>query len=398
MADTVSAIVGAVTNGIKWVRAQYRKFKVWLAEQLVKALDKGWKAALTIVALVTASVVMNIIWTTMKQNAIVKAVMGFIDTVKSAAWRIASMLQLDLVLATLNLAVLLNEKLYNELAPLYDELGNFAEELELDFSYITTFIEVDRAVLQASYALTGAGFLQGSAEFAQGLSTWLGRLRERMMLYAEDPQKIFLDIQAEIAGERQKTASEELSKVWAAINFAGDWVRGKGEVILTLVDEIDAQVEKMPQEIQDAIAPWWNDLTDRFDRFELDRWRPFWEHYQTFTEAVSEMFTFYGADITELKRRIEDPLDWIRSLLALPEDERATLESTIDEFLSRFLPIEESSPAAIAGEVVEVFAETELGLADYAAAVDALEVEGGGEELPEVEEIAFAAPWYESRV
>ncbi len=332
MADTVNIIVGAITNGIKWVRQKYREFKVWIAEQLIAALSKGWTAALTIVGLVTASIVVGFVWDILKNNAIVVAVKSFIVGIADTVKRIAAIMQLDLIMAVVNLGVLVNKQLYAQLAPLYEELGSFAEELDLDVSYISTFIEVDRAILQASYSLTNMGWLESSKQFTLGLGDWLGRLRGRLGEYAADPRKIFLDIQNEIAAERVKSSQEELGKIWAALDFAGDWIQDKGTVVISLVGTIDAQVKRLPQEMQDAIRPWWTDAVKRLDDFRANVWGPFWKDYTTFTDGVEDIFLMYGTDIAAIQRRIDDPIDWLRMLLAMPEDEQATLRGTLEEF------------------------------------------------------------------
>lgn len=331
--DNVNAVVGAITNGVKWVRQKYREFKVWVADNLIKALEKGWTAALTIAGLIAASVITGYIWQIMKENAIFVAVQKFVTTIADAAKRFAAFMQLDLILAVVNLGILVNEKLYEELAPLYEELGNFAEELELDMSYISTFLEVDRAILQASYSLTNMGWLKASTEYASGLSTWLGKLRKRLAEYAADPRKIFTDIQKEIAAERIEAANEEIGKIWAAIDAAGEWIEKKGEIALELVDKIDAQVRKLPQEMQDAIEPWWKDAVSRVDKFREETWDPFWTSYNRFAEGVEDVFLSYGADIEYLKRQITDPASWVRSLLAMPKAEQTTLKDTLREAL-----------------------------------------------------------------
>lgn len=331
--DSVNAVVGAITNGVKWVRQKYREFKVWVAEGLIKALETGWTAALTIAGLMAASVIVGYVWQVMKNNAIVTAVRSFLTTIADTAKRIAAFIQLDLIMAVINLGILVNEKLYQELAPLYEELGNFAEELELDMSYLTTFLEVDRAILQASYSLTNMGWLKASTEYAEGLSVWLGKIRERMAEYAANPQKIFTDIQREIAEERIQAANHEIGKIWAAIDKAGEWIQSKGEVVLKLVEAIDKKVAELPQNVQDAIAPWYDDLVKRVDDFRDSTWGPFWSSYTKFTDGVEDLFLVYGTDIAELKRQITDPSTWVRSLMVMPPREKATLVDTLREVI-----------------------------------------------------------------
>lgn len=395
MADTVSAVVGAITNGIKWVRTKYREFKVWIGEKLVAALAKGWTAALTIAGLVVVSIVVGFVWQIMKQNAIVAAVLAFIKNVGDTAKRIAALLQFDLIISIINLAAMFNEKLYAQLSPLYDELGNFAEELELDFSYFSTFIETDRAILQATSALTSFGFVKAGGDFATGLSTWLKKLGKKMSDYAADPQLIFTDIQEAITAERIKDANDALGKIWAAIDFAGDWVREKGQIVIDAIDDIDAQVKKMPQDVQDAIKPWYNDAIAKVRDFESKRWDPFWKGYVTFTDAVSDMFLMYGTDIANLQRRIDDPLDWLRMLLSMPEKDQTTLKATLDEFMGKLLPVETAKPEEIPVDVVEAFTGVDDGLALITAAVDAYTPKVSGSEVPEKESISVEAPWYE---
>jgi hypothetical protein len=397
MADTVNAVVGAITNGVKWVRQKYRQFKVWVAEQLIIALEKGWTAALTIAALMAASIVVGYVWEVMKNNAVVVAVRTFVQSVAAAVKRFAAFLQIDLLLTLVSLGVLVNERLSEQLAPLYEELGNFAEELQLDVSYISTFIEVDRAMLQASYSLTGMGWVRAGSEFASGLSDWLSRLRGRLAEYAADPQKIFLDIQKEIAAERVKAASEELSRIWAAIDTAGEWIQGKGEIVIALVGEIDAQVAKMPQDIQAAIKPWWEDVVSRVDAFRDQTWAPFWRSYNELADHIEDVFLIYGSDIAELKRRIDDPADWLRSLLALPENEQATIRESFEEFFAQFLPVEESSPAAVATAAVNTFAAVDGSLADLAAAAAAASRGTAIAVLPDLPSVTVDHPWYEEK-
>ena len=394
MADTVGAIVGAIVNGIAWVRQKYRQFKVWVAEQLIAALDKGWKAALTIAGLVAASVIVGYVWQIMMQNAVVVAVKSFLTTVADMAKKLAAVIKIDFIMAVVNLAIIVNKKLFDQLAPLYDELGSFAQELELDFSYITTFVEVDRAILQSAYSLTNMGWLQASGEFAGGLSDWLGKLRGRMAEYAANPQQIFTDIQAEIAGARVEAANVELGRIWTAVDAAGEWIQGKGEVIITLVEDINTQIEAMPLDIQAAILPWWKDIADRVDTFERDRWDPFWKQYNEFRDAVSDVFLLWGVDIAELKRRIDDPLDWLRSLLALPEADQSTLRGSIGEFFSQFLPVGGEDTENAATAVVEALSD---GDALMAAAVEKVSADLGAPELPGIPEVAAVhvkIPWY----
>ena len=348
--DTVNAVVGAITNGVRWVRQKYREFKVWVADQLIKALEKGWTAALTIAGLMAASVIVGYVWEIMKRNAVYLAVKSFIDTVGSAVKRLAAFMQLDLVIAVINLGILVNEKLYEELAPLYEELGKFAEELELDVSYISTFLEVDRAILQASYSLSNMGWLKASTEYAEGLSTWLGKLRKRLGEYAANPQQIFTDIQKEIAAERIKEANEQIGKIWAAIDKAGEWIESKGEVVLELVEEIDGKVKKLPQQVQEAIEPWWKDAVSRVEKFRDETWAPFWTSYNRFAEGVEDVFLIYGSDIEYLKRQIADPSAWVRSLLAMPKDDQATLKDTLREALGLPTYREAVLASAAAGE------------------------------------------------
>jgi hypothetical protein len=353
MGDVVSNIVGAITSGIQWVRAQYRKFKVWLAEQLIKALDKGWKAALTIVALVTTSIVVGYVWQILMQNAVVVAVKNTLANIAQTIKRFTAFLQVDLIISAMNLAIILNEELYKKLAPLYDELGSFAQELELDVSYVSSFLEVDRAVLTAIYSFTDAGFLIAAQKYTDGLSTWLEKLRANMKRYAEDPSLIFTDIQADITASRVEDGQKELSRIWAAINFSGDWIRARGDALLAMASAIDAAVKSMPKDIQDAIAPWYNDAIARVRAFEEEKWKPFLEHYETFIDTVNDAFLAHGADIEEMKRRIDDPIDWLRSLLAMEENDQATLRTTLNEFFGSLTPreighaVKQSAPAAV---------------------------------------------------
>ncbi len=333
MGDVVSNIVGAITHGIKWIRSKYRQFKVWLAEQLIAALAKGWTAALTIVALVTASIVVGYVWQIMMQNAIVIAVLNMVKSVGSYISQLAAFLQVDMILALIQLGVLVNDELYQKLSPLYDELGNLAQELELDFNYITTFLEVDRAILQATYSFTNFGFLKADLDYVKGLQAWLAKLGKRMSDYAADPQAIFTDIQKAIAEERVQAANDAVAEIWAAIDFAGDWVRDKGEILLTMVNEIDAAVNNMPEKIQEAIKPWYEDTLKRIRAFEEEKWDPFWIQYNDFSETVSDLFQAVGMDIEEIQRRIDDPLDWLRTLLAMDPEDGATLRSTLNDFL-----------------------------------------------------------------
>lgn len=395
MADTVSAVVGAITYGIKWVRQKYREFKVWLADQLIAALSQGWKAALTIAGLIAVSIVVGYVWQIMMQNAIVIAVRAAITNIGGAIAKLAAFLQVDMIIALVQLGTMMNQELYDKLAPLYDELGSLAQELELDFNYITTFLEVDRAILQATSQLTGWGFIEADAKYVRGLSEWLKKLGKRMSDYAADPQLIFTDIQTAITAERIKDANEALGKIWAAIDFAGDWVRGKGEILLVAMGEIDAQVQKMPDDIQRAIKPWYNDAIQRVKDFESLKWDPFWKEYQSYTDRVEDMFLMYGTDIKQIQRRIDDPLDWLRTLLSMPENKQATLKSTFNEFIGKFLPVEVEDTAYSALLTVERFRSADADMDKAILSVGKLSSSVKAVSLAESKPVSVPTPWYE---
>jgi hypothetical protein len=395
--SAIDTVVTALANGVKTIRKLYREFKVWVANAMIAALAKGWTAALTIVGLVAVSIVVGFVWQIMKQNAIVAAVLAFIKNVGDTIKRFAALIQLDLIMSLMALAVMFDEKLYAQLSPLYDELGNFAEELELDFSYFNAFLEVDRAILQATSQLTSFGFVKAGADFVTGLSGWLKKLGKRMSDYAADPQLIFTDIQEAITAERIKDANDALGKIWAAINFAGDWVRDKGGIIFTAIDEIEAAAQKLPAEIQDAIAPWYKDAIAKVRDFEEKRWDPFWKDYNTFADAVSDMFLMYGTDIANIQRHINDPLDWLRSLLAMPEKERTTLTATLEEFFGTMLPTLADDPKTVPLLISDAFVKNEADMVTLAGHIGGPGAGVGGERIPEGEPITVDTPWFKEQ-
>ncbi|MCJ7746030.1 MAG: hypothetical protein MUP40_07085, partial [Actinobacteria bacterium] len=117
--------------------------------------------------------------------------------------------------------------------------------------------------------------------------------------------------------------------------------------------------------------------------------------YTTFTDAVEDIFLLYGSDIAMLQRRIDSPLDWLRTLLAMPENERATLRSTLDEFIGKLLPVEPKAtggyPAVLAAG--QITAEASQGL----ILAGALLKVGTGELplTPGVDLPVVVKPWYE---
>ncbi len=395
MGDVVSNVVNAITKGIQWIRAQYRQFKVWLAEQLIAALAEGWKAALLIAGLVMASIVVGYVWQILMNNAIVIAVKGFFDTVGGFVAQLAAFLQVDMIIALVQLGIMVNDKLYEKLAPLYDELGSLAQELELDFNYISTFLEVDRAILQATYSFTGFGFVKADAEYVKGLQEWLKKLGKRMSDYAANPQQIFTDIQSAITSARIKEANDAVAKIWAAIDFSGDWIRKKGEILFSLAKDIDAAVKAMPENIQEAIKPWYNDAVAKIRTFEEEKWNPFWNEYVTFTDRINETFLAFGMNIEEIQRRINDPLDWLRTLLAMDPEEGATLKSTLAQFFGSLMPVKENKEASTAVAVVNAFYGVGNDIQEAIAEVEALESKGKPDPLSEEPSPVVIMPWYE---
>jgi hypothetical protein len=358
VSDTTAAdvVVGSLVKGIKWVRTKYTLFKLWLASQLVQALDEGWKAALTIVALVTVSIVVGFVWQIAMANATFVAVAAAIESIAETIAGLAAALHLDLVITLVTLAVLVNSKVAEQLAPLYDQLGSFAEELGLDMGYIVTFLEVDRAILTATYAFAPFQLIEANATYIKGLIEWLKTLKDRMRAYAENPQLIFTDLQASIIAGRIDPAAEESARVWAAIDLAGEWINAKGEVLITLVNDIESQVANMPTDIQWAIKPWYDDAIAQIRAFETDTWKPFWKEYKTYTDFIDDAFLDYDLDIEAMQRRMDDPLDWLRSLLGLSESDQSTFILTLDEFFGKLFPIEpkatEGYPSVLAAGVV----------------------------------------------
>jgi len=394
MSEAGEGAINTVVKGLKAVKKQYRLFKVSIANEMTKALSKGWLGAIYVAALVAASVVVGFVWQIVIENAVVKAVTAFISTVATTIKSIAGFLQVDLVIALFQLGIMMNDKLYAKLAPLYEELGSLAEELSLDMGYITTFLEVDRSILQATASLTGWGFIKADADYAAGLSKWLGQIRKRLTEYAEDPNQIFTDIQKEIAQSNLDHASKELAGIWAAIDLAGDWVKDKGQILLKMVDEIDVQVKLMPEDIQKAIKPWYDSAVATVRKFEDEKWSPFWKEYKQFSDVIIDTFEMYDISIEEMQRRIDDPMDWLRSLLALPEKEQATLKGTLDEFLGGLFPARLKDRDSQVGILADTMAEWEQKNADYMAL---LGLYGPGPEFkelisPDLPEVKI--PWY----
>jgi len=346
-------VVTFILDAVGWVKQQLASLRAGLVDLLQAAMGHPWRILTILTGFVAVQMILASVYDAFTKLAWVVKVTAFLKSIGDIVKNVAQWMQLDTMITLMQLGMILNDGFYKQITRIYMALGDLSAELELDFSFITTFVEVDRSIIHAMYAVAGGSPLKAESEYAEGLSTFLKGINDNLHRYTEDPSQIFLDVQKAIITDQLGVASEATGRIWAAIDLSAEWIRDKGKVLLTMVDEINGQIDKMPAELQTAIDTWYAPIRKKLDDWTTNVWTPFWSRYRAAEDVIDAHFLRHDLDIDQLQRDVKNPIELLRTALALPAARRREELAALDNLVAmapagEILPVIESMTTAFA--------------------------------------------------
>jgi hypothetical protein len=357
-----NSIVTFIVDGVGWIKSYMAMMRADMIRGLQAAMGHPGRMILIITGFVAIQMILSALFDALSKAAWVLKVTAFLSSIGDIIKQLAAWLQLDLMITLMQLGMLLNDGFYKQISRIYVALGELSAELELDFSFITAFVETNRSIIYAMYSITGLSALKAESEYAAGLATFLQGLNARLGDYAEDPSLIFLDVQKAIIFDRLKVAEEQVGLIWTAIDKGADWIKDSGNALLTMVDQINGQLDTLPQELQNTINEWYAPIRARLDTWTEDVWGAFWTDYQAAETVIDRHFLLHDMDIDRIQRELDSPIDLLRKILALPALRRAEELSALDNLVAQ------GEAAAVAPAVIPIIDSMMIVLGAGAAA------------------------------
>jgi hypothetical protein len=355
-----NTIVNAIVEGSAWVTARLREIRGAMVTAMTQALSNPWSAIATIIGLVLVQVGLQQLWEALKQVKAVQRIVAFLTGIGELIKTVATWAQLDLMITVIKLGALVNQGFYAQISRVYMALGDIAVELEVDFNFITSFLEVNRSIIYTTYSITGLGAVKAEADYAAGLAGFLRGVTNRLGDYAKDPSLIFTDIQSAIIVNRASKAEQEIGKVWSAIDKSSKWISSSGSMLIGEVATIDGILRGMPDQMQGTVRQWFDPLKKKVDDFENLTWKPFWSDYQAASQEITGYFHRHGVEIQALEDSLRSPIDILRAILYWPPDRLKEATLDLDEITSKGIRDAMKESDKNIGEIAGVMAEIAL--------------------------------------
>ncbi len=333
----VSGIVGFLVHGINAVKNALADLRMKLINAVAAYATTPVRAGVVILGALAGMIALNVIYGILKENATFAAVITFISSIGTTLAALANFFQVDVLITLVQLGYSILPEFHKNLAAIYEALGSLSEEIGKGVSFIMVFTETSRSLLHTAHALTKNGWLLSELEFAQGMSTWLGGIKDKLNSYMRDPSQIFADIQEAIVSSSNEIIGEQLTGIWAAIDFAKDGVKKTGDEIISLLNDLDRIQKDAPEEIQKAIAVWYEPFRKDFDTFLAENWGPFWTATEKNFDIVTRLLSLHDVNIEEIQKRIKTPADLFRAMFALPVAESKAAVDETRATMSRIL-------------------------------------------------------------
>ena len=329
-----SNLIDTFVKGVEAVRLTLVDLRMALTNAVASYAEHPVKAVLAVAGIVAAMVLMQAIYAAVRGNAEAMIVVAFLEGLWKTILTIGSFFQVDTIITLIRLGDMFIDSFHAEIARVYEALGSLSSELSKDMSFVMVFTEASRAIIHSAYAISGNSYLKGEVEFANGMSAWLGGLKDKFDSYMRSPENIFVDI-AKTIGEAGKTeADERLGDIVASIDLVAEGTRKAGEEIISLLNNLDEIKRNAPIEIQEAMDVWYKPFREDFDRFIEERWEPFWDKTDKAMAIVTDFLLAHDIDIEAIKETIKTPYDFFMVIFGLPtEAQAAEIKRTRDIML-----------------------------------------------------------------
>jgi hypothetical protein len=330
---TVLQVLSSISGSIDWLTAELSKARLSIIRNLAKLLSNPLAAFFGLIWAIIVSITLGILFEELKKVQWIKDIIDFITNLGKLITGILNFMQVDTLIALVRLGAVFNDQWRAALAMIYKSLGALSEELGRGWSFISSFAEINRTLLYSAYSLTGNAWIESQAAYASGLTKWLGGVEGKLDVYISDPDAIFRDLQQTIAEAHVSKVDESAARIFAGIDYASDWIKTRGEIVIKTVGDIDSVVKGMPQEIQDSIASYYVPFRRDFESFVEGQWKPFFQKYDAASRIILDSFDAMNIDVEAIEERIKSPADFLALIMGQdPEERRKSLLTLKDIF------------------------------------------------------------------
>lgn len=318
-----------VVDAIDWATTQIRILVMggrrWLAEFMTTTHGFWLTIGLLIAGTIGAAYVGEAQWFL----AIKKYVEEWVEGVKNAAGLVLDWLGFTYLNTIHELALIFNEDYANWWAPIYSAFGTMSQELGLGLSTINLLARAGQQL--AFLSLSVAGVPAGAAWIASesDRATFLERMEERWMRYAEDPYLVFSDIDTELVYPAVELLGDEFQRRWLILQNLNEWAQGAADDITSIHDTIDSLIQSLPEEFDIVREGIWNDISTEFTTFMETNVTPWLEKADRAVDRINQTILEQEIKVQKMLAEIAEPGSYLASILIMPEPIRTRQLNTL---------------------------------------------------------------------
>lgn len=310
--DIGTFIADSIVSGAGFVKKVLSDTRAEVVRVIADAVKDPWAVVGIVVGSLSISILLSFLYDYLKGLEWVQKTIAFIAQLTNFFGQILAFLQVDTVIALLNLGAQFDDYLNQKLTEVYEALGALSEEIGRDFSFVPLLAEVNRTILFTAYQMTESPWLKAQAEYAKGMSTFLGGIRNKLADYARDPDKIYMDLLAFVSKSRLEIPYETRKEIFGMIAVATDWISVNAQRLISAADKIFALERQIDPTILSSMQVWYGPFKEEYRKFRDETFAPFKETIEIWTGAVDEILERNGIDLEKLKREMRDPANWIK--------------------------------------------------------------------------------------
>lgn len=307
-------VMSAIADGITWIRDQLFDFRTNLITNIVNAINTPIIGVFMLIGIAVTGVVLGLLTSIVSSTGFGQLVESVLSSIGGFVSLMAKLLAVDVLITLSNTAAIVNEAWATQLANVYTALSSLSQELETDFSFVQSIAEIARIELKGMSALVPNSFFTTDTAYANSLITWLGTVKGKLKEYYDNPQQIFIDIQAAVIEDRIKDASTATDNALAAIDKSVTWIDTTGEGLLTDVNDIMVTVGEIDPKFQALIDQYWTPLYKQINDFLDKYWKPFYDQYEIVINDIKDGLTKQGISLAKIENSISSVTDFFFAL------------------------------------------------------------------------------------
>lgn len=350
------AFIQAVVGAIEWVESTLASIRAGAAQVIIDNINEPWKLTVLLAGSLAVELLFAWVWDQLKGLEWIIKTLEFLSTIGSIIATTLAFFQVDTIILLIQLGAQFDLYIDGQLKKIYKALGSLSKELNRDFSFVSSFAEINKVLLYTANRMLPNPWLKTQAEYATGLSTFLGGVKTKLSLYIKNPENIFSDLSDAISKQRLLTAEGEVGTLAAEVSKVAAWIAFEGKTAIEGIDKLFAAVSTIDPQILKAFQTWFDPFQASYYKWKNEVYDPLSRNFDILRASFDSVVENFGIDIRTLKTRVDDPMDWILRFLGLPEQESTIAARMLREKLQE----QERKEAGDIIRAVQPFLETEF--------------------------------------